>query len=141
MAEITNVSLDVQKDEETNSCTIIVIARIKFTERESLVLADPKLGRGYFTLKSSVSGHDTYLGGGADQEKTQFIHLPDMPITESVREQTIKIEKTVDCRMLNENPEEREYYSVVAEVDLFNNDISLSNKGESNPFDEEFGSR
>lgn len=141
MADIINVSLDVEKDEETNFCYIVVIAKIKFTQRESRILADPVLGQNYFTLKTSVSGHDPYLGGKADQENTKFIHLADMPITESAHEQTIKIEKNVDCRLLNENPEEREYYNVIAEVDLFNNDICLSNKGESNQFDEEFGRR
>ncbi len=141
MAEVKSVSLDVEKDEKTNLCYIIVVANIKFTKRESRILADPELGPDYFTLKASVAGHDSYLEGDAVRENTKFISLADTPITESARDQTVKIEKTVDCRLLNEDPAEREYYSVIVEVNLFNNDICLSNKGESNPFDEQFGKR
>jgi hypothetical protein len=115
--------------------------KIKFTEREALVLADPNLGPGYFTLKSAVSGRDPDPGGSGGWINTKIIDLDDVPILESDREQTIRIEKTVGCELLNVNPGEGEYDFLVAEVDLYNNDIELSNEEESDQFNGQFGRR
>ncbi|MCU7919221.1 MAG: hypothetical protein KZQ95_12820 [Candidatus Thiodiazotropha sp. (ex Epidulcina cf. delphinae)] len=134
MAKVISVSLGVEKDIKTNLCYIIMIVKIEFTAREALVLADSALGPGYFTLNSSIFGQDPVNGSWVN---TNIIDLDEIPITDSAREQTIRIEKTVGCELLNESSGENEVAEVdqiIAEVDLHNNDIDLSSKGQSAPF-------
>lgn len=134
MAKVTNVSLGVERDMTTNLCYIIVVVKIEFTARESMVLADPTLGPDYFTLTSTISGLDPDPGGSGTYISTEILDLDDVPISDPAREQTIRIEKTVGCELLNESPEEGQVDEIVADVDLHNNDIDLANEGQSEPF-------